>query len=411
MRKNKKIKNNNSIMNKNRGLFVFLFSMSLIFVYFYGGKIPYMFFYIILLLPLISISLTITAYVRMKYTESIEKTSAVKGEEIGYSFTIANEDFFLCPYIRVNFYSNNTVFARQFDSKSFSLTPFKSKTFSYKLKCNYRGIYPIGIKSIEYEDYLGLVKFTYKPAASKFLTVNPKVIEIENIDITTNMMSEAHSILNSHNVDVTNISDVRKYAFGDSLKRIHWKLSAKTNELMVKNYESTSKTNSIIVLDLEKNNLTEEYNIVIEDKLVETTVGVINYCLLNWIPINLVFYDGILNNINASNHMEFDKLYSTLSIVKFDQEIDVNEVMKLFTATNTQKTNLMIITSKLGYDLCDELYKAKMSGYDVSLIFISAEGLGLSSQDEKSILGSLPEIGIRVYKADVLENISKVFVN
>jgi len=105
-----------------------------------------MLFYTVLLLPFVSIAI----FVRFKYVQDIDKRSVVKGEEINYTLSIHNEDFFLYPYIKINFFNNDTIFSNQFEPH------FKKKTFSYKLCCKYRGDFFVGVKSIEFEDYLGI---------------------------------------------------------------------------------------------------------------------------------------------------------------------------------------------------------------------------------------------------------------
>lgn len=397
-------------MAKNRILYCSLFFLSLVFVYFYGGKIPYMLFYVIVTLPVVSFFFTIIAYTRFRFVESIDKRIAMKGETIVYTLSIHNPDFFLYPFIKVNFYGENTVFFRQFQSKSFSLMPFKKKSFTFNLVCKYRGYYMIGVKNIEFEDYLGIFKLSYSPSTTKTITVNPRLIVLDNLNIKTNYLSESHSILNNRYEDVTTIADTRKYTYGDSLKRIHWKLSAKVNQLMVKNFEGTSKTNCVIMLDLRKNNYSYEQNIMLEDKIIECAVAVVNYCLKNWIPINLVYHFNGLNNIEAKNIMDFDKIYDLLSNVSFDQDVHLKDLLKIYSRDNVKKVDLMIFTLNIDYELYDEIYNLKAAGYDVNLFYVSSEDFSISSKSiVNDILMDLPEIGVTTYKIDIDDNLETLF--
>ncbi len=397
-------------MKKNKILFASLFVLSLIFIYFYGGKIPYMLFYVIVLLPVISVALTLIAYARFKFVEEIDKRLIVKNDTINYKFSIYNNDLFLYPYISINFYGSDTLFSKQFQTKSFSLLPLKKKTYSFDLTCKYRGDYMVGVKTIEFEDYLGIFKITYKPEITKIITVNPQLVKLDSLYIKTNYLSESHSLLNNQYEDITTISDTRKYAYGDSLKKIHWKLSAKMNDLMVKNFEGTSKTNCVLILDLRKNNYSNEQNLMLEDKLIETTVAIVYYCLCNWIPINLIYHYKGFTDIEAKNTMEFKKIYDALAKVRFDQDIDLKYVLSIYTRDNMKKTDLLIFTSNLDYDLYDEIYKAKALGYDVNLIYVSPEHItGVCDSSVNDILRDLPEIGITPYRVNVDDDIKLIF--
>ncbi len=396
-------------MARNRILYFSLFFLSLTFVYFYGGKIPYMLFYIVIILPVVSFLFTFIACKRFRFTESIDKRTVIKGESVNYTLNIHNPDFFLYPFIKVNFYGEDTIFSRQFQTKSFSLLPFQKKSFTFGITCKYRGYYTVGIKSIEFEDYLGIFRLSRKPDATKTITVNPRLISLDNFNIKTNYMSESHSILNNHFEDFTTISDTRKYAYGDSLKRIHWKLSAKVNQLMVKNFEGTSKTNCVIMLDLQKNNYSYEQNIVLEDKLIECTVAVAYYCLSNWIPINFVYHSEEVNKIEAKNTVDFDKIYDLLSNVSFDQDIHIKDLLNIYSRDNANKMDLIIFTSNIDYDLYNELYNLKAAGHDVNIVYVCAEDLMVNDKNMvRDILTGLPEIGVDTYKVNVDDNIETV---
>lgn len=398
-------------MKKNRILYSSLFVLSLLFIYFYGGKVPYMLFYTILLLPIVSVVITSIAFARFKYVQEVDKHSVVKGEDINFFFSVNNEDFFLYPYVKVNFYSSDTVFASQFQSKSFSLRPFGKKTFSFKLTCKYRGDYLLGIKNVEFEDYLGIVKFTHEPVSAKLITVYPRLVKLDTLYIKTNYLSESHSLLNNQYENTMTISDIRKYAYGDSLKKIHWKLSSKMNELLVKNFEGTSKTSSVIILDLKKNNYNFEQNTIIEDKLIESSIAVIYYCLSNWIPVNLIYYKKGFNDIEAKNTLQFDQIYDNLSRIKFDEDVDVKDVLDLYVRNSSiKKTDILIFTCNLDYELYDELYKTKLSGYDVNLIYVSPSSITKTCNSEvDNILKDLPETGITTYIINTEDDIKRVF--
>ena len=75
----------------------------------------------------------------------------------------------------------------------------------------------------------------------KYITVYPKIIYLEKFRLKTDFMSEAQAMLNTRDEDMTTISDVRKYQYGDSLRRIHWKLTARTQELMVRSSRAHPK--------------------------------------------------------------------------------------------------------------------------------------------------------------------------
>ena len=392
-------------MKQSRILYLCLFLSTLVFVYFYGGKVPYMLFYTIILLPVVSLLYTALVYFRFKYGQDIDKRFVTKGDKVNFIFSINNEDFFLYPYIRISFYGAKTIFANQFQVRNFSLTPFRGKTYSLELMCNYRGNYEIGINSVEIEDFLGLFAFKYNIFDPKYVTVYPRIIRLDKFSLKTDFMSDTHSVLNTKNEDMSTIADVRKYAYGDSLKRIHWKLTAKSGNIMVKKFQSTSETSAIMLLDLRKNSLENGHNIILEDKLIEAVVSVLHYCLFSWIPINLVYFSERLVDIHAKNHLMFSELYEILAKVKFNDTVQLKDLLELYVNNTISKTNILLFTSNLDYELYNEIYKTSTSGFDVSLIYVPSEDLtGIKDTDAEKIMAFLPEIGVNTYKLNINED-------
>ena len=166
-------------MKRSRILYACLFVAALIYAYFYGGKIPYMLLYTIMVLPFVSFAYILLIYLRFKYGQDLDKNFVTKGDNVNFIFTINNEDFFIYPYVRVTFYGAQTIFENQFQVKSFSLKPFSGKDYFFKLQCNYRGKYEIGISSVEFEDHLGLFKLRYNVFEPRSVTVYPKIVYLE----------------------------------------------------------------------------------------------------------------------------------------------------------------------------------------------------------------------------------------
>lgn len=389
-------------MKQSRILYLCLFLSALVFVYFYGGKVPYMLFYTVILLPVVSLLYTALVYFRFKYGQDIDKRFVTKGDKVNFIFSINNEDFFLYPYIRVSFYGAKTIFANQFQVRNFSLTPFRGKSYSLELMCNYRGNYEIGINSVEIEDFLGLFAFRYNIFDPKYVTVYPQIVRLDRFFLKTDFMSDTHSVLNTKNEDMSTVADVRKYSYGDGLKRVHWKLTAKSGNIMVKKFQSTSETSAIMLLDLRRNTLENGQNIILEDKLIESVVSVLHYCLFNWIPINLVYFSEKLVDIHAKNHLMFSELYELLAKVKFNDTVQLKDLLEVYVNNTISKTNILLFTSNLDYDLYNEIYKTSTSGFDVSLIYVSSEDLtGIKDADAENIMAFLPEIGVNTYKINI----------
>ncbi|QNU65303.1 DUF58 domain-containing protein [Ruminiclostridium herbifermentans] len=396
-------------MKKNRITFIFLFLLSIIFKYSFGGFVPSFFFNTLLTLLFASIGYTIYVYIRIKFIQDIEKRIIVKGESLKLIVKLYNEDFLIFPYVFVSFFGSHSHFNAESYSQSLAITPFSKKEFVFDMECKYRGQYEIGISDIYIEDFLGLIRLKYKIPETKKIIVYPNIVYLSKFDIFSNSCSDSQNFSLGIVEDVNNIKDLRNYTYGDSLRRIHWKQTAKNNQLMVKNYQSTTDVNLNILLDLRHGKYSEDINIIIEDKLIEAVISVVHYYLFKNVAINYIYFDQKLEVLKAANQAEFDLIYKTLSSVEFKQQVSLADIVKLHYESRNNLNDMIIFTSNLDIDLYNEIYNAQMSNHSICLIYVSPRTLVNEKNDIiDEILDNLPEIGVRAYTINPDDNLNAI---
>ncbi len=399
-------------MLKTRLLYGILVLFAVLFVHSYSGMVPNLIFNLLWVLPAVSFLYTLFVYFKFRFVQSIDKTTFTKGDRMRLTFSLGSDDYLLYPYLKITFFGSDTVFSDQLSSKIFSLYPREVKSFTVDLECKYRGFYKVGIESVEIRDFLGIFRLRNKYSEEKTITVFPRIVVLEKFRLRTNFMSETQTVLDNKYEDMATISDIRKYAYGDSFKKIHWKLTAKSNELMVKNFQGTSETGTVLLLDLQKLPFSEDIRIVVEDKLIEAMVAVVYYCLSGWIPTNIIYFEEKLLDIKAKNPLDFNSVYRLLSRVRFNEETKAGDLLELYLNEHITRANIVIFTSVVDYHLFDQIYKAKYSGYEVILVYVSPEELtGMKDETAENVLSYLPEIGVDYYKINVSDDIKAVFEN
>ncbi len=132
--------------------------------------------------------------------------------------------------------------------KRISLTPFGTVTVTAEPIAHRRGRLEVGVNEVLIYDLLHIVRIRKRINGSYTLAVLPKLLERES-GISDEGSIEEDS---SATVDVFSsydYGDVREYQIGDSMKRIHWKLSSKSEELQVKKSVSQNESYTCIVCD------------------------------------------------------------------------------------------------------------------------------------------------------------------
>lgn len=383
--------------------------MAFTFVYYYDGKVPYMFFYTVLVLPVVSLLQMIAGYFILSYEQNLNSDSIIKGDEATLKVNIINKSFLFLPYVKISFFNDSHGVIENHDINNILVQPFSNKELSFKYIYKYRGYFKLGVKTIELQDFLGIFKITKKNKNPLFIRVYPQIIEIDRFNLIKGSFADSSLNMGGVQEDVSTVEDISKYSYGDSLKKIHWKLTAKTNELMVKEYEKVGSSSVIFILNLEKNDSLAEKNVFIEDKHIEAVIAVLRYFTHNEIDVKFIYDNGEINTLQCSNSFDFLNVYEALSKVEFNQERSLEDIINSQINHNTNKGDLIISTSKLDHELYETIYKAKLEGYDISLIYIFDEETIDKKEDDSDVLGLLSKLRIKIYSINLTDEIKEIF--
>lgn len=123
--------------------------------------------------------------------------------------------------------------------------------WKYTLECKYRGDYNLGPLRLRCGDIFGLFpKEIILPRFEKLL-VYPRVVPLESLGLPLReLMGETIAYRNIYE-DMSQTTGMRDYHSDDPMKRIHWKASARHERLQVRQYESTTSLNLLIILDVD----------------------------------------------------------------------------------------------------------------------------------------------------------------
>lgn len=378
-----------------------LLAFSIVYIYNFGGFIPFLFLNTLISLFIVSAAYTVYVYLRFKFVQKVDKNVIIKGERVNFIIKLCNEDPIIFPFIHISFFGSEALLKNTSLSQDLALNPRSQVDLSFDFLCKYRGEYEIGIKNFYIEDFLGIIRLRYPLLGTKKIIVNPRIIVLDKFYISPTYLSDTQSNNEGALEDITSIKDIRDYNYGDSFKRIHWKLSAKKNELMVKNYQSSTADNISILLDFRKNQFDDEANSILEDKLIEAAIAILYYYLNKWIPVNFVYFNTKLEVLRASNNADFENFYKTLSSVKFSETPPVQDIMKLYCTNNTSSKDIIIFTCQLNLDLYNEIYNTKLLGNNICLIYITPQKfVSAQTEDIKQIIKSLVELGVITYVID-----------
>ena len=120
------------------------------------------------------------------------------------------------------------------------------KEYTYSFSFDYCGIYHIIAEEIRVYDMLGIV-YIFLPPVEAHAAVMPKEHPVSVSDEKLALKPQEEDFNDpTKGFDVSEIKELRDYRDGDKLSQVHWKLSTKSQDLIVKEYERQAGTCIVI---------------------------------------------------------------------------------------------------------------------------------------------------------------------
>jgi uncharacterized protein (DUF58 family) len=116
--------------------------------------------------------------------------------------------------------------------------------------CYARGIYTIGPVLARTSDPLGLFRWEIVEGEPVKVAVQPPIIGLPYFRLPVAEQSGEEGIRHHSQTRTTHVATIREYIHGDSLNQIHWLSTAKSRQLMSKEFDSGRGGDAWIVLDL-----------------------------------------------------------------------------------------------------------------------------------------------------------------
>lgn len=369
-----------------------------------GGNIPYAIFYLAIFIPIISFLYTLYVYIRFKIYQSMDNYVVVKGDWNNYSFVIANEDFIAFRNVRVNFLYDKSTIKRTTESIEYSLLPSDKERMETKIRCNYRGEYFVGVDSIEVTDFLFLFTITYPITSKLKVLVLPRVVSVEQLGIAPSLVDSKNPVRFSNAVEEELDTEIRRYSPGDNKKRIHWKASAKANELLSRKYQQKPKAEVVLFMDLSKIPEDELRVVIAEDKIIESILAIANYYASRGTPSHIIYdMDGI-KQVPIYTKSDFNAFYKACVNIRFDAKTPTASLMERRLQRGDDGIFYVTATNKLTKELYLSSLLVLSGGNRLCVLFVSDD----VSENTIKIFNDMKKAGADIYQIMPQDKIEEV---
>ena len=270
--------------------------------------------------------------------------------------------------------------------------PLRVQSLRLPVHAAHVGVYPVGLRACVVEDLLGIVSKRVMLTGTSFsLTVLPRTFSTEPLvlspgDPGSEIMARATEDLNAP-------SDVRSYQPGDAMKKIHWKLSLRKGELIVRKFDEPILQDVLILMDCSRPPSWghPQAEADIRDTLLETAASV----LADQVPTDHQVRLPLLGHhpIDVDKSMGLPIAMDYLARVDFS-ETDRFERVLIMESRRLRKVGCVVVVSaRLNIPMVDIMIRMHRSGPNIRFYLIT-----FAPEDENvlPLISRLKQAGIEV---------------
>ena len=270
--------------------------------------------------------------------------------------------------------------------------PHRVQSIRLPIHAAHVGVFSVGLHSCTVEDLLGLVRKKIPLRQTSFdLVVLPRTFDVDPLKLApgdpgSELMARATEDLNAP-------SDVRTYQPGDAMKKIHWKLSLRKQELMVRKYDEPVLQDVLVLMDCSRPPSWghPQAEADLRDTLLETTASVLTAQLATDHQIRLPLPGN--HPVDVDRSMGLPIALDYLARVDFTQTDRFERVLSMESVRLRKVGCVVVVSARLNIPMVDIMTRMHRSGPNIRLYLVT-----FAPEDENvlPLIARLRHAGIEV---------------
>ncbi len=362
-----------------------------------GTRLYYLIFYALLAMLLLGAVSVAWTLMTLKFQLRGVRARVIRGERMPAVFTVRHA----CPLpvaaIRIHLSVPSACAPVQ--QVNVSCGPFRSRTFRQVIPCPHRGVYEAGVTRVSVEDVFGLVCLKRGPGSKPVrLEVLPRARTAE--PLPPSAVDQGPPIISRATEDNASPSDVRSWQEGDELKKVHWKLSLRKRELLVRTYEETARPDTLVIPDLAEISALRDERLTLEDCVCEAALGAAEAQLRAGYPVRMPLVGARPSEIGGQFPADLPAFTDALLRVRFDSPYGYEEVLRLMLARFQRTGAAVLVTARLTTRIADMAMRMQRSGVAIRLVWVSDD----ARDESMALIERMKMGGVRASRLDPWEN-------
>lgn len=248
--------------------------------------------------------------------------------------------------------------------------PGRTQTLKMKLHAAHVGSFSSGIRSCTVEDLLGIFQKKICPKDTEYsMTVLPLTFKTDPLVMAPG--DPGSEIMARATEDLSAPSDTRSYQPGDAMKKIHWKLSLRKGELMVRKFDEPVLQETLILMDCSKpaQEADGEAQANLRDALIETAASLFSDQIRTEHTVRMPLTGG--HPVDTDSSMGIPVVFDLLARLDFS-DADRFERVLMMESRRLRKTGcIAAVTSRLSGATVDMMIRMHRMGPNLRLYLVT----------------------------------------
>lgn len=285
---------------------------------------------------------------KVSYTRRFSRERAFEGEQVELVEVLSNDKLLPVPWVRVESrISGDLQFRRQenmglsmdrFHKSLFYLSPFSRITRRHEITCRHRGYYDCSLASIVAGDLFGVAHDRADVMGDARIFVYPAILKPDEMPDTALKWQGDVTVRRWILPDPILVTGIRAYRSGDPQKDVHWRATARTGSLQVKQRDYTVSPRALLVLNCQISD--RQMGTALEPKDAEYVEGGVRICasLASWCIRSGVDVGFLTNGESALPEIELnipprcsdaqlERILEALAVLKIKMTLDLHVLL------------------------------------------------------------------------------------
>lgn len=273
-----------------------------------------------------------------------------------------------------------------------------------------RGEYTIGPLVARTSDPFGMFPKEVVFSGEETVLINPKIVSVPDFASPSVHMVGDTSLRWRTRTLSTDVASVREYETGDALSRIHWLSTARTGELMVKQFDHGSSGDIWVLFDQHIDSQAAFENDSTDEIGATVAASVVDKYTRGFLPVGYAAHGSrslVVLPDRSTYHRE--QILRHIAVSKPVGDISILDTISGFERELGQNTSFIVITAADDGSWVDALGGLSKRGVRTSAVLINRASFGGTSNDKT--LDHLMAAGVSTYPLKRGESVSRALKN